>query len=268
MKKLFSLCLALAGLYIAVIMSLYLFQNTLIFQGKPLHKAYQFDFDQPFEELSIPTSDGLTLNALLFKTEKTSRGLVLYFHGNGDNLQRWGKYAPDFTNLDFDILMVDYRGYGKSTGTPSESGLYQDALTIHTWAKEHLDFDRLVIYGRSLGSAVASYLATQIPADMLILETPFAEIKDAFYWFLKPAFSIFPMKSTFSNLSFIQSVTCPVAIFHGTNDWVVPLASAEKLRPLLDSNDRFVIIEGAGHRNLRHFKAYHDALGAALEHLP
>lgn len=263
-KSIIKIIGLLVVFYGIALMGIYTFQSALIFQGKTLHKAHRFDFDQPFEELAIATHDGLTLNALLFKTKLPSRGLVLYFHGNGDNLQRWGNYAVDFTNLGFDILMVDYRGYGKSEGTPSEEFFYRDAVAIHRWATAHLRFERLILYGRSLGSAVASYLATQVKADLLILETPFAEIKDAFYWLLRPIFYIFPIHATFSNLVFMQKATCPKAIFHGTRDWVVPLASAERLKPMLNRYDRFVVIKGAGHRNLRHFKAYHEALAQVL----
>ncbi len=263
-KSIINIIGLLAGFYLIALMGIYFFQSALIFQGKLLKKNHRFAFDQPFEELTISTHDGLALNALLFKAEAPSQGLILYFHGNGDNLQRWGNYAVDFTNLGFDILMVDYRGYGKSEGTPSAAYLYRDALTIHSWAKTHLAFDRLIIYGRSLGSAVASYLATQVVADLLVLETPFAEIKDAFFWMIRPITYIFPIQEEFSNLVFMPGVTCPKVIFHGTKDWVVPLASAERLKPLLNSNDRFVVVEGAGHRNLRHFKAYHQALAQVL----
>ena len=258
--------LGLLGLlYLTALMGIYSFQHTLVFQGKPLEKSYSFHFDQAYEELIIPTHDGLSLHALLFTAGVPSRGLILYFHGNGDNLQRWGKYAADFTTLGYDILMVDYRGYGKSEGTPSEASLYQDALTVHHWARAHLNFGRLIIYGRSLGSAVASFLATRVAADLLVLETPFAEIKDAFYWMMRPLTYIFPIKFQFSNLALLPDVACRKVIFHGTADWVVPLASAKKLKPLLSSSDRFVVVEGAGHRNLRQFRAYHEALAQALE---
>jgi len=142
-----------------------------------LAAEHLFQFDQPFEEYFIKTPDGETLNALLFKSPNTPKGFILYFHGNAGNLQRWGNYAIDFTELDYDILMVEYRGYGKSTGTPSEVDFYADAQVVLDWAKANIPFSRLIIYGRSLGSGVATQLAIKNSPDLLILETPFNELK-------------------------------------------------------------------------------------------
>ena len=194
-----------------------------------------------------------------------SKGLILYFHGNADNLQRWGKYSGDFTRLGYDILMMDYRGYGKSTGYPSERELYIDALTVLRWSQINVAHTRLIIYGRSLGSAVASNLATAVTPDMLILETPFDELKGAIYEPLKPLLYFLPLHSKFSNKTFLQKVNCKKVIIHGTKDQVVPLSSALRLKPLLEEGDQFVIIEGGSHRNLRDFESFHVALAQALK---
>ncbi len=238
----------------------YRFQDRIFFQGTVLPKDYVFTFNQNFEEYSIPTEDGEVLNALLFKSPGTSKGLILYFHGNRDNLQRWGQYAVDFTQLGYDILMMDYRGYGKSTGTPTEKNLYADADVVLRWSKRNLLHDRIIIYGRSLGSVVASQLATVYEPDMLILETPFDEISGAVYVPLKFIVRIFPLKYAFSNKDFLPKITCKKVLIHGTDDWVVPLGSALRLKPLLSKDDQFVIIEGGGHRNLREFEAFHKTL--------
>ncbi|MFM9838236.1 MAG: alpha/beta hydrolase [Cyclobacteriaceae bacterium] len=241
-----------------------MFQEKFIFQPKKLAKEYPFQFDQPFTEYFIKTEDGETLNALLFKSPTPSKGFILYFHGNAGSLQRWGQYAIDFTQLGYDILMIDYRGYGKSTGTPSEKDLYRDAQTVLNWSREKIPFTQLIIYGRSLGSAVASHLASENTPDMLILETPFDEIKSVVYPPIRPIISLFPTRNYFPNNHHLQKVKCRKVIFHGTNDWIVPFSSALKLKPLLDSEDRFFVIEGGGHRNLRDFKEYHKALAESL----
>ncbi len=242
-----------------------MFQDSLIFQRKGLSGEYTFKFSESFEEYFIKTSDGEALNALLFKASGPSKGFILYFHGNADNLQRWGNYAVDFTSLDYDILMFDYRGYGKSTGTPNENVLYDDAQTVLDWAKEHSNFSRLIIYGRSLGAAVASHLATTAKPDLLFLETPFSELKGAVSFPLKPVLQFFPLHYQFSNKSYLSSVVCKKIIIHGTNDWVVPLSCALELKPLLGVDDEFVIIEGGGHRNLRDFAEFHKVLAENLK---
>ena len=250
--------------YFIASMAFFLYQEKVIFQHDVLAKDYKFSFKEVYEEHNISTPDGETLNALLFKTSQPNKGLVLYFHGNADNLQRWGEYASDFTSLGFDVLMTDYRGYGKSTGTPSEALLYQDAHLVLKWAQTNTPYKKLVMYGRSLGSAVASHLAKESKPDLLILETPFDELAGTMSIAIKPLLYFFPLRHTFPNKEFLKDVRCRKVIFHGTNDWVVPLSSAEKLKPLLNENDEFVTIEGGGHRNLRDFPMYHEKLKEIL----
>jgi uncharacterized protein len=253
-----SLILVSSGLF-------YLFPEKFIFQPKMLTADHVFQFDQPFGEYFIKTQDGETLNALLFKSPTASKGFILYFHGNAGNLQRWGTYASDFTELGYDILMVDYRGYGKSSGKPSEVDFYADAQVVLDWAKANIPFSRLVIYGRSLGSGVATQLAVKNTPDLLILETPFNELRGAINTPLQPLLFLFPARYHFPNDKNIPLIKCKKVIFHGTLDWVVPLSSALKLKPLLRSEDRFFVIEGGGHRNLNKFKVFQEGLAEVLK---
>lgn len=250
----------LAGAYALAYLAFFVLQDQFIFFSQRLPPDHVFEFKQPFKEYFIKTDSGDSLNALLFETDESrylsGRGLILYFHGNADNLQRWGNYAVDFTQLGFDILMVDYRGYGKSSGTPSETILYKDAQVVSNWAKENLDYSNLIIYGRSLGTAVASNLAAKVKPEVLILETPFDKINSVLYGFTSTY--------KFSNVNHIKEVTCPIVIFQGTEDWVVPMYSAERLKPYLKKEDRFVVIEGGSHNNLRDFKLYHETLKSVL----
>jgi fermentation-respiration switch protein FrsA (DUF1100 family) len=250
--------------YFIASMAFFLYQEKIIFQHDVLSLDHKFTVSSDYEEHFINTPDGERLNALVFKAPQPSKGLVLYFHGNADNLERWGNYAVDFTSLGYDVVMIDYRGYGKSTGTPSEALLYQDAHVVLKWVQTNMPHQKLVVYGRSLGTAVASHLAKESKPDLLILETPFDELAGTMSAAIKPLLYFFPLRHTFSNKEFLPSVTCRKVIFHGTNDWVVPLSSAEKLKPLLNENDEFVIIEGGGHRNLRDFPIYHEKLKEIL----
>lgn len=253
------------GAFLVVSIGFYLLQDKFVFQGKTLAEDYVFNFDQDFTEYFIPAGDKVKLNALLFKTSLPSKGLILYFHGNADNLQRWGAYAVDFTSLGYDIFMIDYRGYGKSTGTPTEANLYKDALTVWSWSHSNIPSSRTILYGRSLGSAVASQLATIHTPYRLILETPFDELRGTLYAPARPVLTAFPLRSQFPNKTFLPRVVCPITIIHGTDDWVVPLSSALQLKSLLKNGDQFEIIEGGGHRNLRDFENFHKVLAGALE---
>ena len=245
---------------------IYLFQEIIIFQPTHLDKDFDYSFENRFSEHFITTFDNHILNALYFQTEEKPLGLVLYFHGNASNLKRWGKYAIDFTRKNYDVLMIDYRGFGKSTGFPSEKGLYDDAMCTLRWAEEHLSpkYDRLIFYGRSLGSAIATHLATNSSPDLLILETPFDSIRGAFQKALKPLIFPFPMRYNLKNTHLVPMVKCKIVIITGTRDLITPLSSARRLKPYLKPEDKFVIIPKGGHKNLRKFGLFHLKLGEAL----
>jgi len=264
MRRIVKIIGIVVVVYFLVAIGFYLFQDDFVFQSDFLPGDYAFVFDQKFEEYAIPTNDGDTLNALFFNATVPAKGLILYFHGNAGNLQRWGKCAVDFTALGYDVLMIDYRGYGKSSGTPSEMNLYKDANTTLEWSQYNFPRKRLIFYGRSLGAAVAAHLALSVTPDLLILETPFDELKGAVFLPLKPLLYLYPLRYKFSNKMSLQRVSCKKLIIQGTNDWVVPLSAALKLKPLLHDGDAFITIAGGSHNNLREFDEYHKILAEWL----
>lgn len=264
LKKIARVLFFLVLTYIVVGLSFYFLQDKFIFQGAPLEKKFSYTFNESFTEHFIPMSDGIVVNALHFKSTTSPKGLILYFHGNADNLSRWGNYASDFTKLGYDVLMMDYRGYGKSEGAPTEQLLYQDAQELLQWTNKNIEYDRLVIYGRSLGAAVASHLAAGANPYKLILETPFDEIRNVAHPVFYPIIRLAPQRFVFSNREHLKSVKAPVLIIHGTADWIVPLSSAEKLKPFLKAGDEFITIEEAGHYNLNEYPEFHQAIARHL----
>jgi pimeloyl-ACP methyl ester carboxylesterase len=257
-KSIFAIGIA----YVLLTGGIYLFKDKIVFQADKLDENYEFKFDQPFSEVTIFTSRSDELNALIFNPiDIDAKGTIIYFHGNADNMQRWGNYAVDFTSLGYTVLMIDFSGYGKSSGSPSEKVLYQNAEDTWQWALHHLPSKNFIIYGRSLGTAVAAQLATKHKPQQLILETPF-------YQFVQDRLKIlfpFGLEYTFPNYQYLEKVDCPISIFQGTEDKIVTLKSAEKLRPLLEDDDNFVIIEGGGHKNLRDYEKYHTELSRILQ---
>lgn len=262
MKWIKKAALIVIFILFATALASYIFQNKLIFQSEKLPPGHHFVFNQPYEEYFITTPDNNTINALWFKPPQPAKGLVIYFHGNADHLQRWGNYAGDITQLGYEVIMMDYRGYGKSSGTPNEKTVYEDAAMIWNWAKEKTDHHNVVIYGRSLGAAIATHLAAEVQPDLLILETPFDELKGASI--LRYVYAFIPLHSKFATKEYIQKVSCKIVIFQGTNDWVVSMKSAEQLKPLLKESDEFVVIPQGGHYNLNEFELYHAKLADVL----
>jgi hypothetical protein len=235
----------------------FLLRKTL-FRPVKLAESHLFQFDAPFEELWFPTPDGQRLNALLFPTARREKsGVVLYFHGNRDHLQRWGAYHGVFTSRGYDFLIPDYRGYGKSSGVPDEQDYFEDATLLYHWLQERYPPEQIVFYGRSLGTGMAAYLAARQAARSVILETPFNHIRGLLSSHLYEKIDLkFEPIWSFPNDEHLRQTTIPVLIFHGTRDRVVPYASAAGLKPYLKAGDLFVTIEGGSHHNLGSFPEY------------
>ena len=238
-------------------------QRTFILHPKKLDKSHVYDFDFQFKEINFPTEDGL-VNAIHAKTENESKGVVLYFHGNADNLKRWGKVSSDFLDRDYDVIMLDYRGFGKSDGKATEENMYEDALAMYHYALEYYDTDELFIYGRSIGSGVASALAARVEAKKLLLETPFYSLPDVVKEKYPFVLLVFRLDFHFPNHEHLETLDMPVHIFHGTKDKVVPYESAEKLRKYLKHYDSFLTIPGGGHKDLPTFSVYQSRLTEIL----
>ena len=257
--------IVLAGIYVFVVGFVYFYLDKIVFLPVPLDTAHSFRFDHEFEEVNLfSENNGPLINSLFFPVRQNEKGIVLYLHGNADNLQRWGEYTVDFTKNQYSVLAIDYPTFGKSTGDLTEENIYLSAETAYDWLKERYDSANIIIYGRSLGCAPATYLAAQYPANKLILETPFYSMPDV----LKmryPWVFLFEPQYKFPNNEYLQQVDYESWIFQGTADEVVPFNSAVKLKPLLESPDRFIVIEGGGHKNLREFPEYHEALKRILE---
>ncbi|BFP43077.1 alpha/beta fold hydrolase [Flavobacteriaceae bacterium GF1] len=240
------------------------FQEKLIFLPSKLNKEYQFRFDTPFQELFLDTADGAQLNVLHFKAEHP-QGVIVYFHGNAGDLSRWGLITEQFVHNGWDVLIMDYRTYGKSTGDLSEENLHRDAQMVYDYAKSGFSEENIVVYGRSLGCAMATKLASANGPQQLILETPFYSLEDM----ARRRFPFLPAKwlleYRFENNANIGRVSCPITIFQGTADNVVPYESAFELYQLIAHKEsHFVVIDGGGHNNLSDFKLYHSTITQLL----
>ena len=251
--------------YSLLVVGLYYFQEKIIFQGSSLPDNYQFKIDKPFEEVYLNTSDSARIHGVLIKSN-AAIGCVLYFHGNRNNIVRWGNLASYFTQFNYDVLVMDYRGYGKSKGERTEELLHSDARLVYNHLLKIYKPDNIIIYGRSLGTGLATKLASEVKAKSLILETPYHNFRDM----MNERFMILPTKKiikyAFSSNEYISKVNYPIYIFHGTNDSVIPIEYG--LRLLESANTeltRFFTIESGEHNNLSEFTDYNDAMVQILK---
>ncbi len=244
---------------------IYSLQDRLIFFPEKLPRDYQFSFNTPFQEIFLKTEDHAEIHALHFRA-KAPRGIILYFHGNAGSLRSWGYLAEDYLRYNYDVFMVDYRGFGKSTGTRTEAALHQDAQITYNYLIKQYSEDKIIVFGRSIGTGLAVPVAAQNNPKLLILETPFFNFKEVVkthYPFLPVALLL---KYTFRSDEYIQKVKCPISIFHGTSDGIVPYSSGEKLAQLAGQDQaKLIAIPNGGHNDLSNFRPYQQALAHILQ---
>ena len=263
MKNMLLTAISLAAVvYVLICASLYVYQERLIFYPDVLRPDFRYDFPLQFDEVTWQV-DGATINALHFKAGDP-KGVILYLHGNAGSLHSWGMIATDFVQHGYDLLIPDYRGFGKSTSRIThEWMLHQDALAAYNYLQQHYPEQQIIIYGRSFGTGIAVHLAMSQAPKMLILETPYFSLKEIAqrqFPFVPGLLLKYPLRTDL----WISAVSCPIYLFHGTHDELVPYASSVRLLPLITSEHKLVTIEGGGHNNLAAFEAYHAALARIL----
>ena len=252
-------------LYVVISVALYYLQDYFLFKPEKLPSDFQFHYDnQKTKEYNLETRDGAILNGLLFIPKGESRGLVIYLKGNSKSIKGWGKFAVDFTRHDFTVLMVDYRGFGKSTGRRSQKAIKRDLQVIYNKVKERTTEDRIILYGRSLGSGFAAKLASMNHPKMLILDAPYYSLTKvtARYMPFMPLSLL--IKYPLPTYKWLRYVQCPIHIIHGTNDKLIPYKTSVKLSRVNPKLTTLHTVIGGGHKNLNTFESYHKMLHRIL----
>jgi uncharacterized protein len=239
---------ALVG-YAAVLALLYVAQRAMQYFPERFRTAPAAAGLPEAQEVVLDTADGERV-IVWHVPPRGNKPVALYFHGNGGSLRnrvdRFRALIEDGSGL----VALSYRGYGGSTGTPSEAGLIADALAAYAFTSARYGGERIVLWGESLGSGVAVALAAQLPVGYLILQSPFTSAVDVAaqrYWFVPVRFL---MKDQFRSDLRIGKVTAPVLILHGDRDDIVPIALAERLYGLINAPKRFVRLAGVGHNDV------------------
>jgi len=231
-----------------------------------------------FRDLRIPTDDAETLHAWWIE-HPTPRGQVVFFHGNGGNLSLWLGLLVDMRRRGLSVLAVDYRGYGASTGSASERGLYRDAdATLRIFSEKLRRKDVPTIYwGRSIGSSIAAYAASRAPAlssvegpDGLVLDSPFPEVGAILAG--NPVMQFLHLFSSyaFPTSRFLEQHERPLLVVHGDADSIVPFSAGRRVFEHARSAQKtFAVMPGADHNDLDHVDpdAYWKAVDAFVADL-
>ncbi|MFT6850525.1 MAG: pimeloyl-ACP methyl ester carboxylesterase [Sphingobacteriales bacterium] len=245
--------------YIVVCVAIYYFQESFFFHPEKLSPDFHFKYDSAFREVNFEIDGKTSIHGLHFYSEYP-KGIILYFHGNTRSVKGWGKYAVDFLRHYFDVVMIDYRGFGKSTGKRTEKTLFSDAQCVYDKVKLKFPENNIIIYGRSMGSGIAAELASKNNPSKLILDAPY-------YSFLNVTKKYAPLLPIGLLLRFhirtdifLQKVKCNTFIIHGSKDRLIPITASKKLRNIDPSRIILLPIKFGGHNNLPKFPIYHQFL--------
>ncbi|WP_420399557.1 alpha/beta hydrolase [Flagellimonas sp.] len=261
------LCIVL-GVYALISVLLYFLQDYFLFKPEKLPEDFQFYYNnQETDEYNIETRDGAVINGLRFKTENP-KGVVFYLKGNSKSIKGWGKFAVDFTRHGYDVIMVDYRGFGKSTGRRTQKAVKRDMQVIYNKIKDKVPEKYIILYGRSMGSGFAAKLASMNNPRMLILDAPYyslSKVAKKYIPFMPLSILIkFPMPT----YKWLRYVNCPIHIIHGTDDKLIPYKTGVKLSKIKPKLTKLYTVIGGGHKNLNNFESYHKMLTEILTQKP
>ena len=234
------------ALYFGLLALAYVFQRSFIYLPDTRDVSAGAGDLPGGEAIVLRTADGERLNAW-WRPPAEGKPVFLYLHGNAGSLSiRLGRFVG-MTQDGSGLLAVSWRGYGGSSGSPTEYGLKQDGLAAYEWLAARLPAERIVLFGESLGSGVATWLAARRPARLLALDSPYASLVDmAAVRF--PLFPVRPLvKDRFMSIEEAPKVTMPVVIQHCARDFVIPISQGEKLAATFPIRPSFALIEGFCH---------------------
>lgn len=260
-KKVLIILLIIPILYFGtgIFVCLNIDRMAFIPRSMDLTESYQFNFE--FEEQFLKLQTGDSISVIYSETKLSSKGLILFLHGNSQNLQLWGGFSSDFHKNSYDVVMPDYPGFGKSSGKHTEQNLYSTADRIYEWATDKYSPEEIIIVGRSIGTIPASYLASKHKVKKVILETPLGNmgllIKHKYPW--APVCK--KLYNRFTVDQWLEKSKSEVHIIRAEFDELTTLACSEKLLGYAQSH---FLVEGAMHGNLRGFESYQKRIAELL----
>ena len=241
-----SLLRTLLVVYLGVLALMWLFQGRLLYQtGMSGHVGTPGSAGMAYESVTLNTEDGLALDAWWIPAED-ARASLLFFHGNAGNISHRLRSLEQFHQLGLSVLILDYRGYGRSEGRPSESGTALDARAAWQWLQSREPDLPRILFGRSLGAAVAAELATEVPADAVILESVFRSVPEL----AQRLYPIFPARwlarFEYPVVEQVRQIAAPLLVIHSEEDEIIPFSEGEAVFAAANEPKQFLRIRG-GH---------------------
>jgi uncharacterized protein len=255
-----AIFLTIFVIYFVISLLVFFLQDVILFRPEKLSSEFQFNYENlNFDEYKMDIKPGVVLSGVHFKAENPI-GVVFYLKGNSRSIKGWGKFAIDFLRYNYDVIMVDYRGFGKSTGIKTQKEIINDLQLVYNKIKENVDEKHIVLYGRSLGSGFATKLASTNNPRMLILDAPYYSMSKTTGRYMPFMPMSWLLKFPIPTYKWIKYVKCPIHIVHGTSDKLIPFNSSIKLSKINAKISRMHAVIGGGHNNMHNFESYHEIL--------
>lgn len=266
---LLSFIITVLVVYSVLAWTLFFMQPRLTFQPSRDVPNNPGDIGLEYDKVQLKTPDGLTLSAWYIPAEN-AKFTLLFCHGNGGNITHRLDSIKIFNRLNLNCLIFDYRGYGDSNGKPSEKGVYIDAQTAYDWLinEKKMSPENIIIYGQSLGGSVAAYLASNVKAKGLIMEssfTSYTDIAQKYYPYMPVRLFA---RYSFSAVDYIKKVHYPVLFVHSPDDDIVPFKLGQKLYAAANEPKKFIEISGNHNEGFLHSgQVYYQGLKNWLKYL-
>ena len=260
-SKIFIIFSYIFVIYISILALIFIFQRSLMYFPVKEKISKSFYRNTQLKIIDISTSDGLILKSLYKKSETNINKTIVVFHGNAGHIgHRVSKFKP-FIDKGYGLLLLEYRGYGENKGKPTKLGLYRDGeAAINYLINQKIKSKNIIVYGESLGTAIATKLSTNYFFNMTILEAPFTSVADVAqkrYW-------IFPAKylvlDDFDNLGIIKKIKSPLLLLHGYKDYIINIAFGKKVFEAASKPKKALFVQNAGHNNLFEFNLVNKIL--------
>lgn len=249
--------------YIGICGFLYFVQDFILFYPVKVDKDYRYQFNGDYEELEFNVDENISLNGLFFKTD-SSKGLVIFYHGNAAGILHMAEIHSFYNDQGYDFLIYDYRGFGKSEGRyKNEEQMVSDAKIVYNYIKPDYDEKDIVLIGYSLGTGVAARIAAEYSPGTLILVAPYYSLNSlALRKF--PFIPRFLFKYPFKTNEQLPLVKARILIFHGKDDMVIPSSNSEKLYKMFPKRIEMTLIENCDHNDVIGHEIYLNSMRSIL----
>lgn len=264
MKNVYSWIKIIIIVYCVGGIALYYLQDKFLFHPKKLAPDFAYNFPVKSEEIYIPINTTDTVHILRLYPKEKAKGAVIYFHGNTGNNSNYYKSSKIFLDKGMEVWIPDYPSYGKTTGELTEEKIKEQAIQVERLVSSAFAPHKVIFYGQSFGTGVASYLASETACKFLILESPYSDIPSLFkrYAFMYPVNNM--IKYKFPVIDYLPNVVEPVIIFHGTADNVIPIKESQRLKKVLKPADKYYELNGISHNDVNIALQYTTAIDSLL----